>query len=128
MMSSQIRWVTRPVSSNRSNAYGVLSAGKKVGSVSTWKCRCGTVELPLVPIPDLRRDRPGVHVGVQQVLPGADLDDDVVADRVVDARDGRRLGQLVVVRQAVQGRDDRAACGGEDRLVVRHVARELRRV
>jgi hypothetical protein len=51
-------------------------------------------------------------VGVQQVLPGADLDDDVVADRVVDARDGRRLGQLVVVRQAVQGRDDRAGCGG----------------
>ena len=50
MMSSQIRWVTRPARANLSNTNGVLSDGKNVGWVSTWKCRCGTVELPLVPI------------------------------------------------------------------------------
>ena len=36
---------------------------------------------------------------------------------------GRRVGQLVVVGEPVQGRDDRAAGGGEDRLPVRQVAR-----
>ena len=49
-LSSQSRWVIRPTRMNRSKAYGLLSDGKNVGVERIWKCRCGVVELPLLPM------------------------------------------------------------------------------
>jgi len=55
--ASQMRFVSKPTRSNRSKTYGVLSVGKKVGVVSTWKWRCGVEENPELPIKPIRSPR-----------------------------------------------------------------------
>jgi len=49
-LSSQRRGSTCPRTRNCRKVNGGLSVGKNSAVVITWKCRCGVVELPLLPI------------------------------------------------------------------------------
>ena len=79
-------------------------------------------------VTDAHRHRARVHVGVEDVDALGDLHDDVVADRLVDRRRLRRVGQGGGVGEPVQGRDDRAGGRRQDRHPVGQEALQLGRV
>ena len=80
------------------------------------------------PVPDPDGHRSGVHVGVQHVNLVGDLHNDVVADRLLDGGEIRRVRDFGAVRKPVLSGDHGPCRRGQDGLPIRHVAAELGRI